>query len=326
MEIRETLRAAAEQIKKNEIKNPALEAEVLLSYILKKPREILFTYPEKKLTKNQVNHYKELISRRLKGEPIAYLIGQKKFYDLNFFVNKNVLIPRPETELMVEEALDFITRNAKRTTHNMEHGKRAYTIIDVGAGSGCIIITLAKLLKSKLPASPARLDSAKRAGGLIVNYQLLATDISKPALTVARKNARLHQVNKKIKFIQGNLLEPIIKNRKSQIANRKLIILANLPYGWKEWKNNCSMETVGLKFEPEIALFAGKNGLQTYKELLKQIVRLAVVCRQGLICLLEFDPRQMNLIKRLIKKHLPEAKLQIKKDLAGHNRLAIIEI
>jgi len=300
MEIKKILRAAAEQIKKRKIKNPSLEAEILLSYILKKNREFLFTYPEKELNIKQVRNYKKLIIRRLKGEPIAYLTGQKEFYGLNFLVNKNVLIPRPETELMVEEALKRI-----------RHSRKRITLVDVGTGSGCLIITL---VIKELSSEASELSS------------FWGIDISKPALTVARKNARLHQVNKKIKFIQGNLLEPIIKNRKSQIANRKLIILANLPYGWKEWKNNCSMETVGLKFEPEIALFAGKNGLQTYKELLKQIVRLAVVCRQGLICLLEFDPRQMNLIKRLIKKHLPEAKLQIKKDLAGHNRLAIIEI
>ena len=300
MEIKKILRAAAEQIKKRKIKNPSLEAEILLSYILKKNREFLFTYPEKELNIKQVRNYKKLIIRRLKGEPIAYLTGQKEFYGLNFLVNKNVLIPRPETELMVEEALKRI-----------RHSRKRITLVDVGTGSGCLIITL---VIKELSSEVSELSS------------FWGIDISKPALAVARKNAKFHKVDHKIKFIMGNLLEPIIKNRKSQIANRKLIILANLPYGWKEWKNNCSMETVGLKFEPEIALFAGKNGLQTYKELLKQIVRLAVVCRQGLICLLEFDPRQMNLIKRLIKKHLPEAKLQIKKDLAGHNRLAIIEI
>ena len=147
MEIRETLRAAAEQIKKNEIKNPALEAEILLSHILKRNREFLFTYPGKELAIGQVKSYKKLVARRLKGEPIAYLTGQKEFYGLNFFVNKNVLVPRPATELMVEEALALITRLSPEALVKGGNAQRI-TLVDVGTGSGCIIITLAKQMSA----------------------------------------------------------------------------------------------------------------------------------------------------------------------------------
>jgi len=282
-------------------KLPPLELELILAFVLKKSREFLFTRPEYELTKSQISNFKFLISRRLKGEPIAYIIGHKEFYSLNFFVNQNVLIPRPETELMVEEALSLITRNSQ-----------PITLVDVGTGSGCIIIMLAKILESKFQIS---------------NFKFLGVDISKKALAVARKNARLHKVNNKIKFFQGNLLEPILKS-KIDTRHSKIFILANLPYGWKAWKNNSSAETIGLKFEPEIALYADKNGLAIYRQLFKQIKKLRVMSYElrDIYVLCEIDPRQTAKIKQLIKQELPQAKLQIKKDLSGLNRLAIIKI
>ncbi|MDD5071808.1 MAG: peptide chain release factor N(5)-glutamine methyltransferase [Patescibacteria group bacterium] len=299
MEIKQALIKGANQFKRNKIKNPAFEAEILLSYVLKKNREFLFTHPEKKLTSRRIKNYQKLVARRLRGEPIAYLTGQKEFYGLNFFVNKNVLIPRPETELMVEETLKRITRNVERVT-----------LIDVGTGSGCIIIALAKKINLR-----------------IKNYDLrvLGVDISKKALVIAKKNAKLHGVYNKIKFIHGNLLKPIIQNSKFKISDSKLIILANLPYGWKEWKNNCSMETLGLKFEPKIALFTGRDGLGLYEKFFRQIKKLLKLKPASLSVFCEFDPRQTKKIKKLAQRELPEAKLQVKKDLAGRNRLAIME-
>ena len=125
---------------KPKTKNPHIEAEILLSHVLKKPRECLLAHEEKKLTKTQISNIQYLISKRLEGIPIAYIVGYKYFYGLKFKVNKRVLIPRPETELMVEETLKHVTHNTKYIT-----------IIDIGTGSGCIIISIIKqLLKSKL--------------------------------------------------------------------------------------------------------------------------------------------------------------------------------
>ncbi len=261
--------------------------EILLSFVLKKKREYILTHLEKKITKKQIEIYLKLIGRRVKGEPIAYLIEHKEFYDLDFIINKNVLVPRPDTELMVDEALNLVTHNAKRVT-----------LVDVGTGSGCVIISLAKQIKK---------------------LNLLATDISKKALVVAKKNANLHKVDKKIRFYQGNLLEPIVKEKYDN-----LIILANLPYISKKWKDN-SAETIGLKFEPKVALFADKDGLEIYEKLFKQIIKLKKNCKANITCLLEFDPRQIVFIKKMIKEYFPKIKPQIKKDLAGRNRLAIIE-
>ena len=264
--------------------NP-LDIELILAYVLKKSREFIITHPEYKLIKNQELKCKKLITQRKNYVPIAYLTGRKEFYGLNFKVNKNVLIPRPETELMVDETL-------KLATHNTKHE----TIVDVGTGSGCIIITLAKLIK---------------------NCKLFGIDISENALKVARHNSKLNNVNKKIKFLKGNLLKPILDS-KLVIRNSKLIIVANLPY----LTPTQIKKSPSIKHEPKLALTAGPDGLKYYRQLFKQIKTLHTI---GYV-LCEIDPDQTTKIKQLIKLELPKASYQIKKDLSGLNRLVIISI
>lgn len=164
-------------LKKNKIPSATLDAEVLLMHVLKKTKEFVLTNPEYKITKKQEKKYKFLIKRRSKFEPIAYLTGEKEFYNLNFLVNKNVLIPRPETELLIEEVIKYI-------------GNKSITIVDVGTGSGAIAITL----KKNLPKT-----------------KIIATDIFQSALNVAKKNANLNKVE--IEFVKTDL----IKNIKDKI-------------------------------------------------------------------------------------------------------------
>ena len=322
MTISESLKLASSQLKTGHINNPHLEAEILLSAVLKKPREFILAHGEVLLSKKQITKYQRLLKRRFESEPIAYLIKHKEFYGLDFIVNKNVLIPRPETELLVEETLKLITRSSSTSASRRpastrrkrgERDGQPATLIDVGTGSGCIIITLAKLLGQELR---------------IMNHELWGIDISAKALAAAKQNAKIHGVGKKIKFLKGNLLKPIIDNSKFVISNSKFVILANLPYGWPAWKNNYSLNTIGLKFEPKIALFTNKQGLGLYEKLFLQIKGLrAASCKlRDIRVLCEFDPRQTTAIKRLIQRELPEACLQIKKDLAGLNRLAIITL
>ena len=290
MLIKQALLWAIKILQKNKISSPALDAEILLSFSIKKPKEFLYAHSEKNLTTTQSRLFKKLIARRAKHEPVAYIIGHKYFYGLDFFVNKNVLIPRPETELLIEETLKSKILNLKSA------------IIDVGTGSGAIAVTLARHLP---------------------NTKIFATEISPGAIKVARKNARHHKVA--ITFLRGDLLEPFL-NLKSKISNLKsLIIVANLPYGWKAWKNTSSAETRGLKFEPRIALFTGKNGLELYEKLLQQI-KLLIASRQlPIISLFEIDPGQTKSTKTIIKKYFPAAKIEIKKDLAGRDRLVIFD-
>ena len=266
-----------------------LDAEVLLSRAIKKNKTFLYTHPECKLNNNQINKFKKNIIRRSGGEPVAYIVKNKKFYNLDFFVNKNVLIPRPETELLVEECLK-ICRDAKSCVS---------TIIDIGAGSGCIIISLAKNVKNK-------------------NINFYATDISKKTLNIAQKNAKNNGINlvKSLRshgvcFIKSNLL----KNMNINLKN--YILIANLPYLPSNFKNKYN-----LKFEPKKALYSGKDGLDLYNKLFLEIENLKY---KPNYILLEFRDQQTKKIKKIIKNILPEYKIKIKKDLAGLNRILIAE-
>ncbi len=337
---------------KDRFNNPCLEMELLLSFILKKPREFILTHNDFKLSKSQVDCFNRLLKRRLAGESLAYITGEKEFYGLKFFVNKNTLVPRPETEVLVDEVLSCSschsschsreggnpganeTKRDSRLRGNDRGGckndKQNITYIDVGTGSGCIIVTLAKLLKNEIPAFTPRALPLGRAGMTEENAgmkegetgmteRFFGTDISKKALYVARKNAKLHNISKKIKFLHGDLLEPILKNKKSIADNRKLIITANLPYLTPKQVKNSST----IQFEPKLALVAGNDGLKYYRKLFKQIKEIRDTRRE--ICVMcEIDPSQTKPIKELIKKILPKSKVKIKKDLAGRDRFVII--
>lgn len=291
MTILQTLKFAIAELKTGKITDdPNLEAEILLSYTIKKSREFILAHGEKKLTARQAAAFKSHVSQRLKGAPIAYIIGHKEFYGLDFKVNQNVLIPRPETEMMVEEALRLATRNPQPVT-----------FVDVGTGSGCIIITLAKLLNQE---------------SRIMNHKLWGIDISKKALAVARQNAKTHGVDKKIKFVNGNLLSPLIPNSRFLIPDSNLIILANLPYLTpSQIKNSPS-----IKSEPKQALAGGPDGLNLYRKLAGQIKRLPGY-KITLLC--EFNPAQAKAMKKIFSF---AKEFHIKKDLCGLNRLALILI
>lgn len=260
-----------------------LDAEVLLAWILKKDKEFLYTHPEKNLTAEQLKKFKLLISQREKMTPVAYLIGQKEFFGLNFKVNKNVLIPRPETETLVIAALDFLRRQRILSPQ----------IVEAGAGSGCIAIAL----KKNWPKA-----------------KITATEISPSALILAPKNAKKNKV--KIKFLPGDLLEPI-KNQKIDL------LLANLPYLKNQFKNSSQFKKSGLKFEPKTALFGGPDGLKFYRQLFFQLKKKLLKPKM-IIC--EIDGVIAAASKSLARQFFAEAKIEIKNDLAGKNRLLIINL
>jgi len=301
MNVKKILTQAIQKLEKFNIKTANLDAEILLFYTIKKSREFILTHSEHKLTESQITNFNSLIKKRSKGNPVAYLMGHKEFYGLDFLVNKDVLIPRPETELMIDEVLNFIS-----------HISRPMSFIDIGTGSGCIIISLIKQL-------------------LTFNFQLstfnfFATDISKNALVVARKNAKKHKV--KIKFLEGNLLEPFFENHKLSNPKNPIIITANLPYLTPSQLKN----SLSIKKEPKIALVAGSDGLKYYEELFKQIKLLVTSYPSNsagkqlqITIFCEIDPQQKIKIGTLIKKELPNSSFQIKKDLNGHSRLVIVK-
>jgi release factor glutamine methyltransferase len=276
-----------------------IDIEILIANVLKKPREFVLAYPEYKLTQAQYRKLNNLIGRRSKGEPIAYILGHKEFFGLDFAVSRHTLVPRPETEQVVEQALSSVI--GQRTSS---------VVIDIGTGSGNIIISIVKKLADD--------------GLLMTDCAFFAIDISKDALKVSKKNAKAHGMDKKIKFLHGDLLEPFLKNKEYGLRNHNLIITANLPYLDTAWKNLLkSTETKGLKFEPSIALYAGKDGLDAYRKLAVQLKTLKeqTSCETTVLCE----------IGHLQKKGMAEIfsfakSATFKKDLAGKWRTCEIRI
>jgi len=284
MTIKQALEANTVKLSQKHIARPDLEAELLLAGVLKQDRVFLLAHSEKKLTIRQKIKYRYLISLKINHWPTAYLTGHQEFFGLDFIVNRHTLIPRPETELLVESALKLIPRN------------NPTEVIEVGAGSGCIIIAVAK----------------NNPNGK-TNYR--AIEISRGAIKIAKLNAKRHQLNLKIKFINDTLLSPISNEEFSD----PLIILANLPY----LRPDQFSSSPSIQKEPRGALISGPDGLDLYRELLNQASALKA---PDITLILEIDPSQTGTIMQLAKDHWPNAKVEILKDFCGHERIAIIKI
>ncbi|MFC1687535.1 peptide chain release factor N(5)-glutamine methyltransferase [Patescibacteria group bacterium] len=275
MTIQEALHKAIVDLRTTESSSATLDAEVLLSHVLRISKEKLLASQGLTITPLQRKKYFALVAKRKADWPIAYLTNQKEFYGLNFFITQDVLIPRPETETLI----DAVLTSADRV--------QPVTIVDVGTGSGCIAISLARYLPKAL---------------------ITATDISAQALAVAKKNARQHKLLKRIKFVPGNLLSPAIKTSFD-------IIVANLPYLTPDQIKN-------VPHEPTQALLGGKLGLEVVDKLLEQAS--AHLNRSGKI-FLEIDPRQTEALTYIVDQTLPKMKTRFEKDLQGRYRVAVIE-
>ena len=281
---------------------PRLEIEILLAFLLNKNREFLLTHPEIKISPIIYKKFKALEIKRSKNWPIAYLTGTKEFYGFDFRVSPAVLTPRPETEKIVEDIIEI----TKRKTFVSLKDKLADNltlrpiIIDIGTGSGAIIISAAKELKRLTPAVYRRTE-------------FLAVDISAIALKIARTNVSRHKLAKKIKLYRGDLLSPL-KLSKRDLSRNELIIAANLPYLTKAQIKKAP--SIGR--EPVLALDGGPDGLKYYRELFKQLSRLSGVGNIRIIC--EIDDSQAKKIKILTEKYFPRAVSRIVYDLAGKKR------
>jgi release factor glutamine methyltransferase len=255
-----------------------LEASLLAAIVLERPRAWILAHPEHELEPTVLERLENLLSRLLTGEPLAYLTGRREFYGLDFLVTPAVLVPRPETELLVETAVEWLRANPDRGT-----------AVDVGAGSGCIAIALAKQ---------------------VPHLQLTAVDRSPAALETAAINAAAHRVAGRIALVQGDLL--------SAFAGPFDLICANLPY-------IPSADSAALpvsRFEPLLALDGGPDGLDLIRRLLAQIPRCLA---PGGLALLEIEYRQGAQVQSLARTALPDARVSCLPDLAGLDRLIRIE-
>jgi len=212
--------------------NARRDAETLLTHLLHRDRASLLAHPEAELTSEEEAAFNAFIARRIAHEPLQYITGRQEFYALDFRVTPDVLIPRPETEHLVEAVLLWATRF---------HDERTLQIVDIGTGSGAIVVALATHL----------------AGA-----NFFATDISEPALAVARENARTHQCEQRIHFAHGDLLSGLTLPEDFRFD----AIVSNPPYVPSGDAATMQPEVAG--HEPHTALFAGNDGLEIYRRLI----------------------------------------------------------
>ena len=211
-----------------------LDAEILLTLVLRKDRTFLIAHGEEPLGFLRGLAYKFLIARRKKGVPVAYLTGKKEFYGLEFKVSRQTLIPRPDTETLVDEAIGYIRKMEGRPI-----------LLDIGTGTACIPVAIL----SQLPEMTA-----------------VATDVSPLALMVAAQNLKRHGMEGRVKLLVANLLKGVPTRL---FGKNEIVVTANLPYIPKDFSVDPST-----KFEPRSALYGGGDGLEFYKGLAPQLEKL----------------------------------------------------
>ena len=262
---------------------PRLDAQVLLADVLGVSRTHLLTHPEVVLTDREAGIVQEKVARLESGQAFPYVLGRWEFFGLEFIVNPAVLIPRPETELLVEKAISWLSENPDRRR-----------LIDIGTGSGCIGISLA----FNIP-----------------DLRVIAIDIARDALRVARTNRSKHHVNRRVDLLQADLFTPLPLS--TLPAHRHDLTCANLPY-----IPTSTLEGLPVaKKEPWIALHGGEDGLHPLRTLFKQAQRLI---SEGGMVLLEIGAEQGQAARNVATRSFPKAEVEVAQDYAGHDRLLVV--
>ena len=253
MKVLEAIRSGSKLLKKKNINTYVLDSELLLSKSLNKSREEILINLGQNLNKRALIDFNKYLIRRSKSEPIAYLLGEKEFWSKKFFVNKDTLIPRPETELLVEKLVVFFK-------------KKRITILDIGTGSGCIILSLLSELK---------------------NSTGIALDISSKAIMVAKKNASKFNLYDRVKFLH--------KPFKDLYGKKFDLIVSNPPYIKRKDIKNLSDDIK--KFEPRMALDGGNDGLDLIKKVIYKSKKILKI--NGTLAL-EIGNEQINKVSKIL--------------------------
>ena len=276
MNYNQILKKGENFLKRRKIKNPFLDAELILSKVINKKREEVILNINNKLNNSDIIKFKNYLFRRSQNEPIAYILGYKHFWKDKFLTNKSVLIPRPDTELIIEEALKYLPNDKSKK------------ILDIGTGSGCIVVSLIK----ERPKCTAT-----------------AIDISLKTIIVAKTNAKLHQLENKINFINID-----IDKYKSSYYD---LIISNPPY-----INNVELSRLDndIKFhEPKLALSGGSDGLRNLKKVIFKSKKLLKI--NGKL-ILEIGYKQKNQCAKILNENKFYIN-KISKDLSGIDRCIV---
>ncbi len=278
-------------LKNNSIDLPKLEARLLLAKALNKDLNWTYVNLEKKIPKKKIFEYEILIKKKLKKIPTAYLLGNKEFYSMNFKVNENTLIPRPETEIIVEE----IKKNFKN--------KKKFLVLDLGTGSGCILLSILKEFKNAI--------------GIGIDKYL-------ETLKVARINSKRNNLSKRSKFfkldwIQKDFFKQVLKINKKFSGNEKFdLVVSNPPYLLKNEINTLMPEVL---YEPKESLYDNKDGLSFYKRILPKINSLV---SENSYIYLEINPKNRRNIEKICKSNNIK-NINYIKDLSGKYRFVLIK-
>ena len=276
MDIKSALNQANQELKKNNIFSYKLDSEILMSNVVKEERDYVILNLNQHLSNLQLINYRKLISERSRGKPIGYLIGKKEFWKYEFYIEEGVLIPRPDTELIVEETLKL-----------MKH-KKNIKILEIGCGSGCIILSI--------------LDERKDFTGIGI-------DISKKCVDLSKKNTLKIGLKNNIKFLKSNV--------DNFNYGKYDLIISNPPY-----INQCDLKYLEkdvLNFEPKLALNGGQDGLSEIRKVIKKSSELIKI-KGKLILEIGFDQKER--VKKLLNKKGFYIN-KIIKDLANNDRCII---
>jgi release factor glutamine methyltransferase len=317
LDIRGALKYGVAQLRDAHVPSFTLAAELLLLHVLGRDRTWLYAHPEELLSSENTERFLSLITRRAAGEPTQYLTGIQEFWGLEFEVTPDVLIPRPETEHVVEVALDRLAVRELRAGRKQTLTGEGLRIVDIGTGSGCIAIALAK----ELPTA-----------------QVFATDISAATLAVAQRNAARHNVADRIRFLESNLLDNLLNlvaqhaaplQREASSGGHSLVqshqpryldvVASNPPYIGRREAATLMREV--RDHEPEVALYGGEEGYELYGDL---ILQSAAHLKSGGILVLELGHDSLAAVRPLVDSP-GWTNVGVTNDLAGIPRVLAAE-
>ena len=285
--IKGLLQVASDYLKAKDIDSPRLTAEILLSHQLKLDRINLYLNFDKPLTQDEISGFRSLVKRRIKREPVQYITGVQEFWSLKFKVNRHVLIPRSDSEILVEKTVEKIAVFHKQTG-------LVPRILDLATGSGALAVSICREIPDAM---------------------LWATDISAKALDVARYNARVHGVSDRIRFIEGNLWKAV-----SDMRGFFDIIVTNPPYIAEEEYQSLQPEV--LYWEPVIALNGGKGGMFFIKKIIRHAHHYI---KSGGWLMIEMDPSQTLYAISLMKENPSYKNIFRIKDYTQQYRMVVCQ-
>ena len=279
--IQKLLTWVTEYLTDRQVDSPRLSAELLLSHVMQMTRIELYTQFDRPVAKAELDSLRDLVKRAGQREPVPYLTGKTEFYSLELKVTGDCMIPRPETELLVQRAIEFL-----RTRRGIQF------VCDLCTGSGCIAVAIAANFS---------------------NARLIATDVSAAALAVAAGNVEKHRLTERVTLLCGDLFEPIIPHVD---VDRFDLIVCNPPYvSASEYER---LDKNVKDYEPKLALFAGDDGLDVYRRICGQAARFL---KPGAALMLEIGCAQGPAVRELLEQTGAFGDIRIEKDVHSNDRI-----